>query len=657
MIVVPPAPGSVATRRLPSFGRVSTVGWIRTIVFLLLVGVALTTPGFVSAPSINAVLTAMSYAGCVAIGMTFITISGNIMTFCLGATTAASTIIFIVLLNQAGLAVAIVGTLAIGALATAAQGWIIGWFRANPIIVGVAVLALIRGGFQAVLGGTSLYPNAREELELLKGHVLGLPIEFVITLVGLAVCQAILSLTVFGRNVFLVGSSQPAAAAAGIVSWRTVSGAYLWAGFFAAIPGILLAARFGEGNMEYGQGYDYDAIAAVLLGGTAMEGGQGSALRTLLGFALITVVQVVLLLKGFSEQWQYFILGVIVLSVILLQGSSGTPSRSTTLLTNKRMTNPHLRPLLVLLATIALLVVFDGGEGRILTSATVFSALQNFADIGLVSLGLGLTMMTGGYDLSVAGMVGMAGCIAVILGADAPLLGIVAATLCGIVSGALQALLVKQLRVGSTSVALGGLLLFVGVAYVITDNQSVPYANMSVALAVNAPVAGVLSLRSILTLTIFFAAASLISGTRLGRDLIAIGSDRRAARLAGVGVDGLLVGIFAFSGALAALTGALLSYSLASASPTGLSDVLLPATAAAILGGVSLSGGTGRPIGIAMGAMTLAVLHAGLNGLGASPAAHDVLTGAILLAVAVSDGAETPRRFRYFSYLKLKRQY
>lgn len=145
----------------------------------------------------------------------------------------------------------------------------------------------------------------------------------------------------------------------------------------------------------------------------------------------------------------------------------------------------------------------------------------------------------------------------------------------------------------------------------------------------------------------------VIGGTCLGRDLIAMGSDRRTDRLAGLGFDTLLVGIFGFSGVLAALSGAFLSYSRASASPTGLSDVLLPATAAAILCGVSLSGGTGRPIGIAMGAMTLLVLHAGLNGLGASPAVHDILTGAILLTVALSDGADTTRRFGWL-YRKFK---
>ena len=595
--------------------------------FLLIAG-CLTTPGFVSEPSINAVLTMMSYAGCVAIGMTFITISGNIMTFCLGATTAASTIIFLVLLNRAGLAVAIVGTLAVGALATAAQGWIIGWFRANPIIVGIAVLALIlvvdfKRGWAARL----YIPTREKNSNCSKGQILGLPIEFIIMLVGLIICQAILSLTVFSAgNLFLVGTSQQAARAAGIVSWRTVSGAYLWAGLFAALPGIMLAARFGEGNMDYGEGYDYDAIAAVLLGGTAMVGGQGSALRTLFGVTFITIVRHVLLLHGFSEQWQYFVLGVIVLSVILLQGSSSAAARPTTLLTRTRMRNPHLRPFLVLLATIALLAVFDGGEGRILTGATVFSALQNFADVGLVALGLGLTMMTGGYDLSVAGMVGMAGCIAVIVGADAPLLGIVAATLCGLGAGVFQALLVERLRVNSTSVALGGLLLFVGIAYVITDNQSVPYPNMSVALAVNAPVAGVpLAAQHRYPRDIFcrcLANRRHVSRTRSDRDRKR-SPNRRLRELASIPCSSVSSG---FSGVLAALSGALLSYSRASASPTGLSDVLLSATTAAILGGVSLSGGTGRPIGIALGVMTFAVLHAGLHGRRASPAMHDILT-------------------------------
>jgi ribose/xylose/arabinose/galactoside ABC-type transport system permease subunit len=90
------------------------------------------------------------------------------------------------------------------------------------------------------------------------------------------------------------------------------------AGACAAISGVLLAARYGSGDMELGAGYDYTAIAAVLVGGTAIAGGSGSALRTLVGVTVIAIIEVVLLLRGFSEQLQYLITGIIVLAVIML---------------------------------------------------------------------------------------------------------------------------------------------------------------------------------------------------------------------------------------------------------------------------------------------------------------------------------------------------
>jgi Ribose/xylose/arabinose/galactoside ABC-type transport systems, permease components len=136
---------------------------------------------------------------------------------------------------------------------------------------------------------------------------------------------------------------------------------------------------------------------------------------------------------------------------------------------------------------------------------------------------------------------------------------------------------------------------------------------MQVALGLSAPIGGIFSIRSLVAIAIFAAAALVIGLTRYGRDIIAIGSDRRGAMTAGVNVNVLVIGIFGFSGFCAALSGALLSYSLASASPAGLSDVIVPAAAAAILGGVSLAGGTGRPLGIAVGVLSLAVLRAGFN--------------------------------------------
>ena len=85
-----------------------------------------------------------------------------------------------------------------------------------------------------------------------------------------------------------------------------------------ALAGVLLASRYSSGDMELGAGYDYSAIAAVLVGGTSIQGGAGSVVRTLLGVLVIAIIEVVLLLRGFSQQLQYLITGVIVLAVIML---------------------------------------------------------------------------------------------------------------------------------------------------------------------------------------------------------------------------------------------------------------------------------------------------------------------------------------------------
>ncbi len=97
-------------------------------------------------------------------------------------------------------------------------------------------------------------------------------------------------------------------------------------------------------------------------------------------------------------------------------------------------------------------------------------------------------------------------------------------------------------------------------------------------------------------------------------------------------------------GSAHALAGSLLSYSLAAASPVALADTLVPAAAAAIIGGVSLAGGKGTPVGIAGGVLVLAVMRSGLTAIGVPPFAHDIVTGAVLLAVALLDAGDLERR-------------
>jgi ribose/xylose/arabinose/galactoside ABC-type transport system permease subunit len=300
--------GSVRARHLVLAIRV--VGLLAIAVF------ALSTPGFMTQLSLNALLNAISFIGCVAVGMTFITLTGNIMSLCLGATLSASALIFLASLSL-GIFPAFMIALLFGIVVTAAQGVLIGYFRANPILVSIAGLSLLIGGAELATGGQRIYPGG-SGLQVFKGRIAGIPVEALYFFATVLIGQFILSWTRIGRVMAMVGSNARAATAAGISTGAAVTVAYVLAGACSAMAGVLLAARYGSGDMELGAGYDYTAIAAVLVGGTAIQGGSGSVTRTLIGVTVIATIEVVLLLRGFSQQLQYLLTGLIVLSVIML---------------------------------------------------------------------------------------------------------------------------------------------------------------------------------------------------------------------------------------------------------------------------------------------------------------------------------------------------
>ena len=190
---------------------------------------------------------------------------------------------------------------------------VVGYFRAHPILVSIAALSLLMGGAALATGGQRIYP-AGTGLQVFKGRVIGIPVEALYFFATVVIGQFILSWTRIGRVMVMVGSNPRAAIAAGLRTGSAVTIAYVIAGACSALAGVLLASRYSSGDMELGAGYDYSAIAAVLVGGTSIQGGAGSVVRTLVGVLVIAIIEVVLLLRGFSQQLQYLITGVIVLA-------------------------------------------------------------------------------------------------------------------------------------------------------------------------------------------------------------------------------------------------------------------------------------------------------------------------------------------------------
>ncbi|MDR3376551.1 MAG: ABC transporter permease [Ancalomicrobiaceae bacterium] len=293
------------------------------------------------------------------------------------------------------------------------------------------------------------------------------------------------------------------------------------------------------------------------------------------------------------------------------------------------------KPLVILAAVVLVLAIalFLRGIGSL--DLILFSILQYFATIGPVALGLGLTMIAREFDISVGSTMSLAGCVAVIVGQRDPNLGALAGIATGVAVGFLQGVLVTGLGLSSISVSLGALITLAGLSYVVTGNQTISLNHADITQAINAPIGSVFSVRSLFAIGCFAAAGVVVALTRVGAELTATGSDRVAAATAGVRVNRVVVVVFMLSGGLSAASGVFLSYGLSVASPSGLTDVLVPAISAAIVGGVALTGGRGSPVGIACGALTLCTLNAGLNALGVSPTMQQIILAGVLFTVAV----------------------
>lgn len=300
-------------------------------------------------------------------------------------------------------------------------------------------------------------------------------------------------------------------------------------------------------------------------------------------------------------------------------------------------------PIALLALTLIALFVLPPLSGAVVGTYNVYNILQLVADYGLVALALGLTMIAREYDISVAGTYAVGGVVAVSIGVDSPLLGLLAAVGVGVIAGLVQGGAVAGFRMSSVPVTLGGFLTLIGLARVLAGDKVVPFDNFDVGAFLDAPILEVFSIRSLIVLGAFVIAALIMSLTTFGIDLRAIGGDRRGARTAGVPVNLILLVCLVSSGALSALNGGLAAYSLSSANPNlGLTPLIF-ATIAVLLGGVALSGGRGSALGILAGVAAYATLRETLAILGTPDWLGNLVTGSILLVVTIATAPDLLR--------------
>ena len=325
-----PTGGPGGAPRGPALGRVrdafrrnttlvNIVGLLVAIVLLYLY-LMFNAVGFFTVANQSGLLRDAALIGIAATGMTLVIIAGEI-DVSTGPAVALSSVIVAVAMTQWGLPalLAILITLVVGAGWGALAGVLRARFLVPSFIATLGLWSVLRGLGQ--FGTDALpvpLPLDEPVMPFLTGTIVGVPTPAVIMIVAFLVFAFVARKTAFGRSVFAIGGNAAAARLAGIKVARVRVILFAIMGMLGALSGVLLAARLGSGNAGAANGLEFDVIAAVVIGGTAMSGGRGSLVGTFLGVIFITLIGNGLVLLGVDSFLQSVVRGVIIVLAVLL---------------------------------------------------------------------------------------------------------------------------------------------------------------------------------------------------------------------------------------------------------------------------------------------------------------------------------------------------
>ena len=291
---------------------------------ILFVISAFASPYFLKTRNLLNILRQVSYTGIIGLGMTFVIITGGI-DLSVGSMTALVGGIGILVLNAMGggpwaILVAIIAAIALGAGFGAANGIIITKGKVAPFIVTLGTMAIFRSLTLYISGAGEFRSQSNLFPEVGMGYFLGLP-NPVWIFIGLAILfWVILKHTKYGRYMCAIGSNERVAKYSAIKIDKIRFFAYVILGITVAVTAVLLSSRLNSiSSSNAGQNYELDAIAAVIIGGTAMSGGSGSIFGTVIGAIILGIVNNMLNMLGVSPYLQGTVKGLVIIGAVLIQ--------------------------------------------------------------------------------------------------------------------------------------------------------------------------------------------------------------------------------------------------------------------------------------------------------------------------------------------------
>ncbi|HET9315671.1 MAG TPA: ribose ABC transporter permease [Vicinamibacteria bacterium] len=313
--------------KLASLGRqgreLGTLGGLLALCLLL----TALTPYFLTVSNLLNVMEQTSINAVIAVGMTFVILSGGI-DLSVGSLVALSGVVMASAL-QAGAPIpfALLAGLGTGALCGLVNGTLVTLGRLPPFIATLGMMSVARGAALLLTDGRPVSGFEASFRSLATGRLLGIPVPVIVTLAVYLVAHLVLTRTRFGRYVYAIGGNEEATRLSGVPVRFHKTMVYALSGLVSALAAAVLTARLNSAQPIAGMMYELDAIAATVIGGTSLLGGQGRVSGTLIGALIMGVLRNGLNLLGISSFLQQVVIGLVIVGAVLLDSLLKTGER------------------------------------------------------------------------------------------------------------------------------------------------------------------------------------------------------------------------------------------------------------------------------------------------------------------------------------------
>lgn len=318
-------PDAVLSRPGRARAAAFALGWQRVGVLAALVALVVAasflSPRFLTLPNLLNVLRQVSIVGILAVGMTFVILTRGI-DLAVGSILGIAVVLFAGSMDKHGMAAALPAGVAAAALAGVVSGLGIAYADIPAFIMTLGMLSFVRGLAFIYTGGTPIPILDERFYAFGNGTFAGVPIPALILIASLLVSSAVLGMTPFGRSLYAIGSNEDAARLSGVPVRFYKALVYVISGLMSALAGLVYASQLSIGTPIAGQGYELDAIAAVVVGGTSLFGGKGSVAGTFLGTLIIGVLANILNLTGVDPFVQQLFKGALIIVAVFLMSRS-----------------------------------------------------------------------------------------------------------------------------------------------------------------------------------------------------------------------------------------------------------------------------------------------------------------------------------------------